>query len=285
MKKAGKIFLNGLLKSFIFFTLILLVGVLSYHAISGLFHIPEKVEKVSVMPPAETDSITTPSIDDISKHLIYCVDDNGDVRKLLLEVFNCAERKLCYFTIPAETRITMSDSLYRELMLVNPSVPQIMKLSGITKHFPEGTSYEYGVLLIEELLDVKLSYYTVVPSGLYESVFVTEEAAHISGAEPDSDQEENIRIYPREVFSEEFITGIHNIKTEDELKGYLEGVYDDITSNLSFEDKMNYLDSYLKLTSRNITFEVIAGENTNSAYVIDRIDAAKQIAGITARAK
>lgn len=285
MKKAGKLFLNGLIKSFIFLTLLIFAGVLCYHAVFKLFHIPEEVEEVSLRPTPEPESITTPSIDDISKHLIYCVDDNGEVIKLLLEIFNCEERKLGYFTIPVETRITMSDNLYRELMLVNPSVPQIMKLSGLTKQFPEEAFYEYGVLLIEELLDMKLSYYSVVPSGLYESVFATEEAVRISNGMPDAEQGDGARVYPREVFSEEFMIGIHNFKTEEELRDYLEMIYDDITSNLSFEDKMNYLESYLKLTAKNITFEVIAGENTNSAYMIDRSGAAKQIAGITGQTR
>lgn len=283
MKKAGKLFLNGLFKSFIFITLLLLAGVLSYHALFRLFHIPEEVDKVSLSPTPEPESITTASIDDISKNLIYCVDDNGEVIKFLLEVFNCAERKLSYFTIPAQTRITMSDNLYRELILVNPTVPQIMILSGITKHFPEGASYEYGALLIEELLDLKLSYYTVVPSDLYETVFVTEEAVRIAGAEPSSNQIAGGRAYPREVFSEEFLTKLHKIKTEDELKSYLEAGYESIISNLSFEGKLNYLDSYLKLTTGNIDFEVIAGENTNSAYVIDKSGAAEQIALICAK--
>ncbi len=285
MKKAGKLFLNNLFKSFIVITLLLLVGVLSYHTVFKLFHIPQEEEKAALRPASDPVNITTATIDDVSKNLIYCVDDNGDVTRLLLEVFNCEERKLKYFTIPTQTRITMSDELYRELILINPSVPQIMKLSGITKHFPEEASYEYGVLLIEELLDIKLSYYTVVPSDLYESVFVAEEAFRIAEAEPGSYQGAEAGAYPREVFSEEFVTEIHNMKTEEELKSYLEATYESVISNLSFEGKMNYFDSYLKLTAGNITFEVIAGENTNSAYVIDRSGAAKQIALICTKSR
>lgn len=284
MKKAGKIFLNGLLKSTICIVLVLGAGVLSYHTVFRLFHIPEKVEEVSAGTVREQERITTATLDDISKNLIFCVDDNGEVMKLLLEVYHCEQKRMCYFTIPIETRVTMSDSLYKKLILINPSIPQIMKLSGITKHFPEGTAYEYGVLLVEELLNVKMSYYTVMPADLYSSVFRTEEPDEVI-RDTDSDPGEGERVCPREMFSSDFLSMVNEFKTEEDLKEYLEEVYDQIESNLSLEDKMNYIDSYLKLTSGNITFELIAGKKTNSAYVIDQSKAEEQLAQITGQAK
>ncbi len=276
MNKAGKIFLNGLLKSFICIALVLGAAVLSYHFAFRLFHIPEDVEEVTAGFVTEQQRITTASLEDISKNLIFCVDDSGEVLRLLLEVYPCAQKRMSYITIPVETRIMMSDTLYQKLILINPSVPQLMKLSGITKHFPEGTAYEYGVLLIEELLNIKLSYYTVMPIELYESVFRTEEpneAAMESGDGPERVE----GAYPREIFSKDFLTRIHNIRTEEELRDYLEEVYEELQSNLPLEDKMNYLDSYLKLRIDSITFDLIAGEKTNSAYVIDRSKAAEQL--------
>ncbi len=284
MKKAGRIFFTGLLKSFICIVLVLSAAVLSYHSVFRFFHIPEDVEKVSIGAVREQESITTATLDDISKNLIFCVDDNGVVIKLLLEVYPCAQKRMSYFTIPVETRITMSDSLYQKLILINPSVPQIMKLSGIAKHFPEGTAYEYGVLLVEELLDTKMSYYTIVPVELYETIFQTEEqeTAPIGDG---SSQGDGVRTCPREIFSKDFLSMIHKIQTEEELKAYLEEVYEEIQSNLPLEDKLNYLESYLKLTPASITFDLIAGEKTNSAYVIDRSKAAEQLALVTGQAR
>lgn len=284
MKKAGKVFLNGLIKSFICIALVLGAAVLSYHSVFHMFHIPEDVEEVSAVTVREQESITAATLDDISKNLIFCVDDNGEVIKLLLEVYPCAQKRMSYFTIPVETRITMSDSLYQKLILINPSVPQIMKLSGITKHFPEGTAYEYGVLLVEELLDTRMSYYTVVPAKLYETIFQTEEQETVS-KETGSNQGDGDKTYPREVFSKDFLSMIHNIQTEEELGAYLEEVYEEVQSNLPLEDKMNYLESYLKLTPGRITFELIAGEKTNSAYVIDRSKAAEQLALVTGQVR
>ena len=283
MNKAGKIFLKGLLKSFISIALVLGAAVLSYHAVFRLFHIPE-VEGVSASPIRQQKRITTATIDDVSKHLIFCVGDDGEVIKLLLEVYHCAQKRMSYFTIPIETRITMSDTLYKELILVNPSVPQIMKLSVITKHFPEETAYEYGVLLVEELLNIRMSYYTIVPLGIYESVFQTEGPVE-DRKEPGSGQVEVERVYPKEIFSKKFMSKIQEFQTEEDLRIYLEEVYEEIESNLSLDAKMNYVDSYLKLPPGNITFELIAGKKTNSAYVIDRSKAAEQLARITGQVR
>lgn len=277
MNKAGKLFLRGLLKSFIGVALVLGIAVLSYHFASRLLYFPKEEKHVATAAyEEEKEKLTTASVDDISKNLIFCVDEQGEIKKLLLELFLCEQRKMYYLTIPIETGITMSDSLYKKLTLVNPSVPQILKLSAITRHLPEETVYEYGVLLVEELLDLKMSYYTLVPVTVYDQVFRTEEPAEDGKGET---------AYPREIFSEDFLTMMHNIRTEEELKAYLEDIYEEIDSNLSVEDKMNYLDSYLKLTPAGISFELLAGEKTNSAYVADKGKISEQLARMTGRAR
>ena len=283
MKKAGKLFIKGLIKSCIGVALLLGVAAISYRLVFRLFHISEETKEAVAEYAGEQEVLLKASVDDISKHLIFCVDEEGEVIRLLLEVYHCAQRRMCYFTIPTDTRITMSDSLYQKVMLVNPSVPQMMKLSGITKSLPEESAYEYGVLLIEELLNIKMSYYTIVPVGVYGTVFETEGAEEEAGA-PAKDGGKVERAYPREVFSKEFLTRVHNFQIEEDVNHYLEEMYEEIDSNLSLVDKRNYIDSYLKLTSGDISFEVIAGEKTNSAYLIDNSLAAEQLARITGQA-
>jgi hypothetical protein len=201
-------------------------------------------------------------LDDVSKNLIFCVNEkNGEITKLLLEIFPCAKHKLYYITIPVQTQFTMSDTLYRELVLVDPAIPQVIKLSGITKYFPEDKLYDYGVLLLEDLLKLKLSYYTVVPDSVYHSIFVTEET--------------------REIFTPEFDEFRKTLKTEKQVSDYLKTFYDTISSNLSVTDKLKYTESYLGLTYEDIFFDRIAGNQTNSAYVIDTAKAAEQLTAMT----
>lgn len=261
MKNAWRMFLSGLIKSLIFMFFLFGVGILSYKAVLHIFHIPESPLKVSPETAADSQDITTATVDDISKNLIFCVDQkNGEITKLLLEIFPCSQHKLYYITIPVQTQFTMSDSLYRELVLVDPAIPQVIKLSGITKYFPEDKVYEYGVLLIEDLLKLKLSFYTAMPDSVYHSIFVTEET--------------------KEIFTPEYDEFLKTLKTEKQVNDYLKTFYDTISSNLSVTDKLKYTESYLGLTLGDISFEPIAGNQTNSAYVIDAAKAEEQLSAM-----
>jgi hypothetical protein len=262
MKMAWRMFVSWLVKSLICMFFLFGVGILSYKAVMHFFHIPEVQPMVSLGSVTGQKDITTATIDDISKNLIFCVDDkNGDISKLILEIFNCADHKLYYITIPARTQFTMSDILYRELVLVDPAIPQVIKLSGIKNYFPKDKVYEYGVLLLEDLLDMKLSYYTVMPESVYNSVFITDTSET-----------------SKEIFSGEYKEFLKKLTTEKQVTDYLEELYDTIDSNLSVTDKQKYVESYLELTLEDISFELIAGNQTNSAFIVDTAGVAKQLA-------
>ncbi len=271
-KSAGKIFAVGLLKSFLFFVLFAAISMISYRLIIHFYGI-EDMEAVVIIPPLEKDSeVTEARIDGISRHLIYCVDeDTGEINKLLLEIFNSEKHELYYITIPIKTQLTLSDALHRQLVLIKPSMPGFLKLSAITGYFPKETAYDYGVRMVEDMLNIELSYYSVVPQSIYETVFETE------AIKDKADNKDSEKPYPREMFSDEFVEFLHTIKTETQLRSYIEELYTGIISNLSFEDKLNYMEGYLNTSGKDIIFEVIAGKDSNSAFVIDERMAAKQL--------
>ena len=221
------------------------------------------------IPPVEKQQpITEARLDDVSKHLIYCVDeDDGSIKKIVLEILDCKKVKLFYITIPIKTKLTLSDSLHSKLVLIKPSIPQFLKLSAITGYIPKEIAYEYGVLIIEELLNIQISYYSVVPSSLYETVFTGKN--NINNSSEDG--------YPKEVFSDGFIEFLHSIDTETQLRSYIKDIYNMIYSNLSYEDKLNYMETYLKIQGKDIHFDLIAGTDSNSAYTIDQSKASMQL--------
>lgn len=272
-KSAGRMFIRGLLKSLLFFLFFALISIAVYKLVMHLYGI-ENERVIDVIPPVKKQTIITEaSIDEVSKHLIYCVnEDTGDIEKLILEIYDCERLMLYYITIPIKTQLTLSDALHKELVLVKPSIPGYLKLSAITGYLPEETVYEYGVLMIEELLDIEISYYTVVPQSIYDQVFETELLKSKANS-----QEGLESTYPREVFSDEFLEHLHTINTETELRNYIEELYTKIKSNLSLKDKLNYVESYINTPGRNIRFEVIAGEDSNSAYIIDEALASRQL--------
>ena len=272
-KSARKMFAIGFLKSLLFFILFAIVSITGYKLVMHFYGIGNADIIEAISPAQKKDTLTEARIDVISKHLIYSVDEEtGDIKKLVLEIYNCERRMLYYITIPIKTQLTLSDSLHRELILIKPSIPGFLKLSAITGYLPKDIAYEYGVLMIEEQLNLQISYYTVVPQSIYEAVFETE-----SINQKTIRQQSTENTYPREMFSEDYLKHLHTIKTETQLREYIEELYTKIKSNLSFEAKLNYMESYLNTPGENISFEVIAGVDSNSAYTIDEIMVTKQL--------
>lgn len=266
-------FAIGFLKSLLFFILFAIVSITGYKLVMHFYGIGNADIIEAISPAQKKDTLTEARIDVISKHLIYSVDEEtGDIKKLVLEIYNCERRMLYYITIPIKTQLTLSDSLHRELILIKPSIPGFLKLSAITGYLPKDIAYEYGVLMIEEQLNLQISYYTVVPQSIYEAVFETE-----SIKQKVNRQQGTENTYPREMFSEDYLKHLHTIKTETQLREYIEELYTKIKSNLSFEAKLNYMESYLNTPGENISFEVIAGVDSNSAYTIDEIMVTKQL--------
>src|SRR5690606_12571876 len=109
--------------------------------------VPE--EKLSPKKQQEDEPITKAVIEDISKNLIFHFnDETGEIHNILLEIFHLQEKRMRYITIPVRTQFTMSETLYRKLVMVHPTIPQVIRLSNITKYFDKDMVYDYGTLIV-----------------------------------------------------------------------------------------------------------------------------------------
>jgi len=279
-RKVKKLFLKGLLQSFFIVIILFGAGWLGYQATMNYLKIPEDdiVTEVKLTPTPKP--ITTASVDEISKNLIYCYNKKTkEINKIVLEIYHCQKKQLTYITIPVNTKMTMSDSLYRRLVLAHPDIPQIIKLSSITKYFDKDTVFDYGVLLAEDLLNLQLSYYTVIPQDVYEQIFVEQYTTVLSDeiSNETTTAANQEKIVPVEKFTEEYVEFLKSLTTKEELSTYIEDIYSSFKSNLSVYDKMNYLDSYCKTPFSNISFVCIPGEDYNSGFEIDEYEVTKQL--------
>lgn len=282
MGKILRMFFKGLLQSFFIVALLLGAGVLGYQLTMKNLQPEEAI--LAYQEDTVPESITQARVDDISKNLIYCYnEDTGEITKLLLEIFDCKNKQLTYITIPMRTQITMSDSLYRKMVAVNPQIPQVMLLSSMTKYLDSDTVFDYGVLMLDDLLGIDISYYTATPQSTYDTIF-TEKVPTDSDGNTDDGEINNTsgQTLPVEAFTDDYITFLKTIKTEEELGTYIESFYSDVRSNLSAHDKMNYLDSYRATPLSNVSFELISGNNQNSAFLIDKEQSAQRLNELTA---
>ncbi len=287
--------MKGFLQSFFIVAILLSAAVVGYQITLKLWSVEvEEPRNVHMTPTPEP--ITVPSVDDISKNLIYCYDEKDHrVSRMLLEVFNCQRKELAYITIPINTKLTMSDMLYRKLIVIKPEIPQIIKFSTITRYLDKKTVFDYGVLMAEELLDTDISYYTVIPEDLFTEIFEERVIpASISIADYFSEEEKpmptvtgtasekELRPEPTQVFTSQFNENIKNLDTEAKIKAYLEELYSKLTSNLPWQDKVNYIECYSEISAEQVIFLRLAGKEQNSGFEIDPIRATRQLQELTA---
>lgn len=279
-KKVMRMFLRGFIQSFFIVSVLFLAGILGYRAATHYWAFPKEEADFKEDSVATPEPVSTATADELSKNLIFCYDeDRKEICNIVLEVFSGKKYELTYMTIPVTTRITMSDTLYQRMVLVDPNIPQIMKFSALTEYLDQDTLFDNGVLLMEDLLDSDISYYTVIPKKIYDTIFA-EEMIERSEAQETSEEpiptELQRRTVPVEIFNEEYMEFLKTLKTEEELSRYIEEIYPSIQSNLSLTDKMSYLDSYSKTPLKNIAFEQIPGDDYNSGFVIDKYQVHKR---------
>ncbi len=294
--------IKGFLQSFFIVAILLGAAVVGYQATIKLWSVDEQKVPETVMMTPTPEPITRPSVDDISKNLIYCYNkEDNRLSRLVLEVFNCQTKELAYITIPIDTKLTMSDTLYRKLIVVKPEIPQIIKLYSITKYLDRETVFDYGVLMVEELLGTKISYYTVMPEELFADIFeervVTggiSAAELLPGAEvttaavTDAAQEEKAATEGEQeqpeltqVFTEKYLKKISKLNSEAKIQTYLEKLYPKLTSNLPLQDKLNYIESYSKTTMDRVLFLKLAGKELNSGFEMDPLQFALQLQALS----
>jgi hypothetical protein len=298
--KAMKMFLRGFLQSFFIVAILLGIGVLSYQATMHFGKKPEEGVIVAYQEQPESTQISEASAEKVSKNLIYSYNEKTkEIEKLVLEIFHSEKKQLTYITIPVRTQFTMSDALYRKLVLVHPAMPQMITLFTMTRYLDKDTMFDYGVMMVEDLLGQDISYYTAIPNKIYNTIFeeqnITEEVttadnqtennqAEVNQTANDAlDESEEAAMKEQgqaiqvEVFTEKYTDFLRTLETSEDVSTYLEELLSTVQSNLSLQDKLSYLESYCNTPYENISFDQIKGENNNSAFVIDLGLASQQL--------
>lgn len=271
MKRSfGRMFIKGFIQSFFIVAILLSTGVLGYKLTMNLWKAPEEEAIVAYQDETVPETVTEAQVDDISKNLIYCYnEETKEITKVVLEIFHCDKNQLTYITIPMRTQLSMSETLYRKMVLVNPAIPQMMQLTTMTNYLDEDVVFDYGVLIIQDLLGTEISYYTVIPQTTYDSMFKSKVINTSKKGETAGNTASEDQILPVEAFRDDYIKFLKTLKTEDDIRNYIEEIYPKLKSNLTITDKMKYLESYSATPISSVSFELVKGKDTNSAFILE----------------
>ena len=273
-------FIRGFLQSFFIVAILLTAGIIGYQVTMKLWMTPPEKTEMVKKPEPTAIPITEPSVDDVSKNLIFCYDsENHIISKLVLEVFHCERKQLTYITIPMSTQFTMTDVLYKKLIAVQPSIPQMIRLSTMIRYLDSSVIFDYGVLMIEDMLDLDISYYSVMPTEFYQSLFEERSipvGIRAAGLLLEAEQSE-AEMVVAEVFTEECIERLGTLKNKEEISSYIKTLYEEINSNLSVDGKMNYIESYSMTSMEDVSFTRLGGNVRNSGFTVDESKVQQQL--------
>lgn len=118
------------------------------------------VEAVSTEQPVIT---TAPMPETPQKVLVtayYIMEENSKkISDIYIEVYTVGSTMVSYMRVPADTKVNLSEDLYKSLQTYAPELPQYLKLSNMAESF----SAEYGLTgcnrILSEVLGVSLTEY------------------------------------------------------------------------------------------------------------------------------
>ncbi len=92
---------------------------------------------------------------------LLCVlnEENTEFTTFYLEVLNNYAETVFYFEVPAYTKVTISQELYRKLQVYSPGLPQYLKLSKLAGSFSDDYRMQGTLQVLEEMLGISVTHW------------------------------------------------------------------------------------------------------------------------------
>lgn len=253
-QKIGRRIFVFLIKVFTCMVFFSLIGFISYKA--TLYFYGNTQEAKPIKKQTGMNTVAEATIDNIAVNVIYAVDENtAQITDVVVEIFDTDRKSMDLLTIPAELNITMSAELYEKISSVNEIAPQIIGIKELSKFFSQEVVYEYGNLLLEEALDTNVSFYTTMKKSTFDKYF------------NQRGRKESLKGIPYQ-FTEEFVTKLEQLATEDEFIDAMHTYYENIQSNLSEAKRRSYIPKYLYTDFKLVHSYFIEGEWDEDEFFI-----------------
>lgn len=282
MKKNNvvKVFFISLLKSILFIIILLVTGFASYKISYTI--LSDNGGNIGTSKGDIADIIEDAQTDEVSRNLIYVCNDDR-ITNLMLEICNTKTNNMDYITIPVRTEYTIPTTMYQKLCTVNQEIPQIIQIGRIKTYFANNDdAFGYGELIIEKMLGIKISYYTVLDQETYKSHyarkrvrvrFKPEEGTVTATPAPDGTVPEvqYIRVPQRiSVASSTYINQLRDINGDQEkIAEYIKEQYERVESNLTVYNKIGYIECYEKMNVDYFHYWGIPGIYNGKVFSVD----------------
>lgn len=294
MKKNAVIFFfTSLLKSVLVIVSILAVGIISYKISYEVLSRRMEEGKIDVSNRELTEILDVAKTDEVSKNLIYVVNEKQGITHMMLEICNTNTFNMDYITIPVKTDYTIPTKMYQKLCVVDEEIPQIIRLSRLRKYFADlddEKAYGYAELIMERLLDTDISYFTVISEELYKSHYTekkvttsykkktaaqngAEAAGSTPAAETPAASMKSSVTMKLPVVSDAYLNQLKDISGDREkIADYIKAQYAEenkLVSNLTVYNKIGYVEAYEKINPEFYRYWGVPGAFSDGIFAID----------------
>ena len=119
-----------------------------------------KVEAQTAGRPEVTQNVVLEKAEPVSVTAVYQMEEGTKkISAIYIEVFHTGKGQVVYMEIPVDTRVNLSEELYKSLQTYAPELPQYLKLSNMAESF----SVEYGLTgcnrILSEMFGISLENY------------------------------------------------------------------------------------------------------------------------------
>lgn len=250
-KTMGAKFMRIFIQTTMCMILCLILGFASYKISMWYYENVGDVEESEELSKYFSDIDEDGVPEKVSKNLMLAIDeDTGRITRILIEIVNKETANIDYITVPNNLEFTMSYELYKKLATANGEVPQIIAMNKIHKYFSGENCYQCAQLLLEDLMDISFSYYTVMPDGVFKEMFVKGKA---TGALK---------------WSSSYKKEMESLDTQEKYEDFIDKYYEKVTSNLSKSNKKTYIETFLEGIPDQVAFHIVSGERCDNAYVL-----------------
>ena len=250
-KSVGDVFMRKFISSLIFVSIFVLLAFGSYKLSFHYYMNYGNLEATESLTKYFQDLNADGLAENVSKNLILGVDAESEkVNRIVIEIVNKDAKSINYITVPSNMEYTMSYELYKKLATVNNEIPQIIRLNQVHKYFKAENLCQCIQLLLEDALDIKMSYYTKINMEVYKEMFAMDKTNGI---------QKWTTSYENEMIA---------LKSKEEYEVFFDKYYDKVSTNLARKDKDLYIDTYLECVPEMVFYSIVCGEKMDSSFVV-----------------
>lgn len=262
-RKFGKIFLRGFCKTSMVILMMVTLGFISYK-VTYSYYSSKEIKTDEKTEETILNLIGNGEFQEVSKNIIYGVkEQTGQIKYAMLEIFNTKTKNLDYITVPVNGQITFSNETYQKLFANNVEIPQIVLLGQLHKHFEGNAIYQYGMAALQDLLNTKINYYTVMSEESFKNRYNRVEKTLL------------LRNWKRS-----YKKKLRALKSKEQIESHIKEYYETIKSNLTLQNKLKYVEFFMEVNLNHVYFHLLPIEEENGSYTIIGDESKELINGI-----